>query len=59
MNQDCNTVARYVPLKGWRPKLHTKGCPFKELDTQVAVEWTTAAVKHHQQKMRMQLYENI
>ena len=38
MNQDCNTVARYVPLKDWRPKLHTKGCPFKELDTQVEVK---------------------
>ena len=38
MNQDYNTVARYVPLKNWRPKLHTKGCPFKELDTQVEVK---------------------
>ena len=38
MNQDCNTVARYVPLKNWRPKLHTKGCPFKELDAQVEVK---------------------
>ena len=58
MNQDCNTVARYVPLKGRRPKLHTKGCPFTELDTQVAVEWTTAQSSIIN-KMRMQLYENI
>jgi hypothetical protein len=36
-----HTVATHVPLKDWRPKLHTKGCPFKELNTQIAVEWTT------------------
>ena len=58
MNQDCNTVAKYVPLKDWRPKLHRKGCPFKELDTQVAVEWTTAQLSIIN-KMRMQSYENI
>ena len=58
MNQDCNRVARYVPLKDWRPKLHTKGCPFKELDAQVAVEWTTAQSSIIN-KMRMQSYENI
>ena len=38
MNQDCNTVARYIPLKNWTPKLHTKGCSFKELDAQVKVK---------------------
>ena len=37
-----HTVATRVPLKDWRPKLHTIGCPFKGLDPQVAVEWTTA-----------------